>query len=119
MRDRTGLLSGLMLVIIAALAYLPYMSQIGYTHDDWYLMASARAEGPGVFREIYSVDRPLRAYVLAPLYTVFGQNVFYYNLSAWFFRALSALCLLWLLRRLWPFNRKKDLPRTRGRNPLL
>jgi hypothetical protein len=22
-------------------------------------------------------------------------------------------------RRLWPFNRKKDLPRTRGRNPLL
>ena len=23
------------------------------------------------------------------------------------------------LRRLWPFNRKKDLPRTRGRNPLL
>ena len=23
------------------------------------------------------------------------------------------------LRRLWPFNRKQDLPRTRGRNPLL
>ncbi len=23
------------------------------------------------------------------------------------------------LRRLWPFNRKKDLPRTKGRNPLL
>ena len=23
------------------------------------------------------------------------------------------------IRRLWPFNRKKDLPRTRGRNPLL
>ena len=23
------------------------------------------------------------------------------------------------MRRLWPFNRKKDLPRTRGRNPLL
>ena len=23
------------------------------------------------------------------------------------------------LRRLWPFNRKRDLPRTRGRNPLL
>ena len=102
MRDRTGLLSGLMLVIVAALTYLPYMNQIGYTHDDWYLMASAQAEGPGVFREIYSVDRPLRAYVLAPLYTLFGGNVTFYNLSAWFFRVLSALCLLWLLRRLWP-----------------
>jgi hypothetical protein len=102
MRDRTGLLSGLMLVIVAALAYLPFMNQVGYSHDDWYLMASARAEGPGVFREIYSVDRPLRAYVLAPLYAVFGGNVFYYNLSAWFFRVLSALCFLWLLHRLWP-----------------
>ena len=102
MRDRTGLLSGLVLIILAALTYLPFVNQIGYTHDDWYLMASARAEGPDVFREIYSVDRPLRAYVLAPLYTLFGGNVTFYNLSAWFFRVLSALCFLWLLRRLWP-----------------
>jgi len=64
-------------------------------------MASAQAEGPSVFREIYSVDRPLRAYVLAPAYMLFGQNVLLYNLSAWFFRTLSALFLLWLLRRLW------------------
>lgn len=102
MKHQTGFLSGLILVVVAALAYLPFLNQVGYTHDDWYLMASARAEGPAVFREIYSVDRPLRAYVLAPLYTLFGQNVFFYNLSAWFFRVLSVLCILWLLRRLWP-----------------
>jgi hypothetical protein len=102
MKHRTGFLSGLILVVVAALAYLPFLNQIGYTHDDWYLMASAQAEGPSAFREIYSVDRPLRAYVLAPLYTLFGHNVFFYNLSAWFFRVLSALGFLWLLRRLWP-----------------
>ena len=102
MRARTAFLSGLVLVIVAALTYLPFVNQIGYTHDDWYLMASAQAEGSGVFREIYSVDRPLRAYVLSPLYTLFGGNVTFYNLSAWSFRVLSALCLLWLLRQLWP-----------------
>jgi hypothetical protein len=89
-------------VVVAVMTYLPLLNQVGYTHDDWYLMASARAHGPGVFQEIYSVDRPLRAYVLAPAYLLFGQNVFFYNLSAWFFRVVSALCILWLLRRMWP-----------------
>ncbi len=102
MKERTGLVSALTLIIVAALAYLPLINQIGYSHDDWYLMASARAEGADVFHEIYSVDRPLRAYVLVPAYRLFGQNVLLYNLSAWVFRVLSALLFLWLLRMLWP-----------------
>lgn len=101
-KDRSGLISVLMLIVVAALAYLPLVNRIGYSHDDWYLMASARAEGADVFHEIYSVDRPLRAYVLAPAYRLFGENVVFYNLSAWAFRVLSALLLLWLLRMLWP-----------------
>jgi len=102
MKRRIDLISALILIVIAALAYLPLINQIGYSHDDWYLMASARAEGADVFHEIYSVDRPLRAYVLAPAYRLFGQNVLLYNLSAWTFRVLSALLFLWLLRMLWP-----------------
>jgi hypothetical protein len=97
MKDRNGLMSALILIIVAALAYLPLINQIGYSHDDWYLMASARAEGADVFHSIYSVDRPLRAYVLAPAYRLFGQNVLFYNLSAWAFRVLSALLFLWTL----------------------
>jgi 4-amino-4-deoxy-L-arabinose transferase-like glycosyltransferase len=100
--ERIGLVSVLTLIIVAALAYLPLINQIGYSHDDWYLMASARAEGADVFHEIYSVDRPLRAYVLEPAYRLFGQNVLLYNLSAWAFRVLSALLFLWMLRMLWP-----------------
>ena len=102
MRDRTLLISVLVLIVVAALAYLPLINRIGYSHDDWYLMASARAEGAQVFHEIYSVDRPLRAYVLEPAYLLFGQNVLFYNLSAWLFRVLSALLFLWMLRMLWP-----------------
>jgi hypothetical protein len=101
-KERTGLVSVLTLIIVAALTYLPLINQIGYSYDDWYLMASARAEGADVFHEIYSVDRPLRAYVLEPAYRLFGQNVLLYNLSAWTFRVLGALLLLWMLRMLWP-----------------
>ena len=102
MKDRKGIISVLLLIVVATLAYLPMINRIGYSHDDWYLMASARAEGAQVFHEIYSVDRPLRAYVLEPAYLLFGQNVLFYNLSAWLFRVLSALLLLWMLRMLWP-----------------
>lgn len=92
----------LALIIVAALAYLPLIHKLGYAFDDWYLMASARAEGPHVFHTIYSVDRPLRAYVLIPAYTLFGQNAVFYNLSAWVFRVLSALLFWWTLRMIWP-----------------
>jgi hypothetical protein len=91
----------LALLLLAALAYLPSIHEIGYAFDDWYLMASARAEGPEVFHAIYSVDRPLRAYVLEAAYRLFGENALFYNLSAWGFRVLSALLFWWLLRMLW------------------
>lgn len=101
-KDRSAVISTLVLIVVAALTYLPLLNQIGYSHDDWYLMASARAEGADVFHAIYNVDRPLRAYVLAPAYRLFGQNASFYNLSAWAFRVLSALLFWWMLRTLWP-----------------
>lgn len=101
MKDRPALVGAIVLVLAGALVYLPLIHKIGYTHDDWYLMASAREEGADVFHTIYSVDRPLRAYVLELAYTLFGQNVLFYNLSAWVFRVSSALFFLWLLRMLW------------------
>jgi hypothetical protein len=68
-------------------------------------MASARAEGAEVFREIFSVDRPARALVMIPAYRVFGENPLYYNLSAYIFRVAGAVALLWVLNQLWPKKR--------------
>jgi hypothetical protein len=97
-----NLLLFVLLLIISALVYLPRISQIGYTNDDWYLMYSAHAYGPQSFVDIYSIDRPARALVMIPAYTLFGDNPLYYNLSAYLFRLISALSLLWLLQMLWP-----------------
>ena len=93
------------LIIIAGLAYLPFVGQFGYFNDDWYLMYAARAKGATVFREIFSVDRPLRTLVMTPAYWLFGQNPLYYNLSAYFFRLLSGIGFYWLLHMLWPRQR--------------
>ncbi len=93
--------SAILLIVVSALAYLPLIGKFGYYNDDWYLMYSAGANGPEAFWDIFSVDRPLRALVMIPAYQLFGANPLYYNLSAYGFRVIGALALLWSLNMLW------------------
>lgn len=104
-----GFLEILLLFIVAAVVYLTFSGHFGYYNDDWYSMYAARVGGPGAFYKLFSFDRPGRAYLMAPLYSLFGGNPLYYNLSAYLFRVLGALSLLWLLRLVWPQNSKMTL----------
>ena len=92
------------LAIVTVLAYLLRVADLGYYKDDWYLMYAAGAKGAGIFREIFSIDRPLRALVMIPAYALFGPDPIPYNLSAAFFRLVSAVGLFGVARRLWPRN---------------
>jgi hypothetical protein len=94
-----------LLLITAAIAYLPQINRFGYMNDDWYLMYSAGAHGPAAFQDIFSVDRPGRVLVMIPAYMLFGNNPLLYNLSAFLFRVVGAMALLWILNLLWPRNR--------------
>lgn len=102
-------ISILLLVILSALAYLLLIGRFGYFNDDWYEMYSVGARGPQVFHDIFSVDRPGRAYLMIPLYLLFGQNPLPYNLSAYLFRLCSGLSVLWIFRMLWPQDKRKTL----------
>jgi len=105
MKKSGGTVSIVLLVIVSVLAYMPLVNKLGYYFDDWYLMYSAGAYGPGAFWAIFSIDRPLRALVMIPAYELFGNNPLYYNLSAYLFHLLGALALLWILNMLWPGKR--------------
>jgi hypothetical protein len=94
--------------VVGGLLYLPLARQAGYYDDDWFAMYAAKIAGPQIFRDFYVLDsRPGRALVTIPLYMLFHGVPFYYALSAYFFRVVGALTLLWLLRLLWPGNRKE------------
>ncbi|NJC95855.1 MAG: hypothetical protein C3F07_14980 [Anaerolineales bacterium] len=105
MKKFRGAIGVSLVVLIAALTYLPLINRLGYYFDDWYLMYSAGAYGPGVFWDIFSIDRPLRALVMVPAYILFGKDPLDYNLSAFLFRVLGALALLWILDMVWPEKR--------------
>jgi len=100
-----GFILSVLLLLIAGLLYLPFISKFGYYYDDWYLMYAAGAKGAMVFKTIFSVDRPLRALVMIPAYFLFGNNPLYYSLSAFLLRLLSGVFFLWILRMVWPRQR--------------
>ena len=96
----------LILLLASALTYLPFVTQIGFSNDDWYLVYGAHVRGPAYFAPAYERDRPLRAYVLAPEYSLFGDTSLPYHLTMYAFRLLSAASLFWLLNQLWPGRRR-------------
>ena len=103
-----SLLVAALFFIIAALLYLPSAPRIGYYADDWASMYAARTAGPRILNQYYIVDaRPARALVTIPLYMLFKGNPYYYSLSAYLFRVLGALTMLWVLRLVWPVQRRE------------
>lgn len=90
------------LLLIAACAYLPHVQNLGYYNDDWYVMYDAITQGPNFFTNIFESDRPGRAPFMHLLYIFFGSGAIYYHLSAYIFRWLSGLSVLWIFRTLWP-----------------
>jgi hypothetical protein len=112
MRSRVTLswLTFLILFLASALTYLPFVPQIRFSNDDWYLMYGAHVRGPDYFAPAYERDRPMRALVLAPEYSLFGDNALPYHLTSYAFRLLGAVTLFWLLNQLWP----KTNPSLRG-----
>lgn len=89
------------LACISALAYLPLVSKFGYFNDDWYSMYDAHTQGAQFFHQVFSSDRPGRAYLMIPLYAMFGSDPLPYNLTAYVFRLLGGAFLFWILNILW------------------
>jgi hypothetical protein len=94
-------LGALLILVIAGIAYLPLVSQIGYLNDDWYLMYDMQVKDPSFFHEIFGIDRPGRALAMIPLFSLFGFNPLWYHLSAFVFRAFGGVFVFWTMRLLW------------------
>ncbi len=108
----------LLLLVVSALTYLPFIGRFTYANDDWYLMYGAHVQGADYFAPAYERDRPMRAYVLGPAYDLFGDDPLPYHVSAYVFRFLGAVSLFWLLNQVWP-HANPSLRAPKGRsNPL-
>ena len=92
----------LFLLVASAAVYLPLVASLGYFKDDWYLIYDAHSQGANFFHEIYRIDRPARGYFLEFIYSLFGDRVLLYHLSAYLYRFLATAALFWALVKSFP-----------------
>ncbi len=91
----------LLIIVIAGIAYLPLVSQLGYLNDDWYLMYDMQVKDVSFFNEIFGIDRPGRALAMIPLFSLFGFNPLWFHLSAFVFRAFGGVFVYWTMHMIW------------------
>lgn len=94
------------LIFVSALAYLPQVGNLGYLNDDWYLMYDGYVAGPDFFHVVFASDRPLRAFLVGPAFSLFGMSPVFYHIAVYSLRLSGGLLVLWLLKQLWPSNNK-------------
>jgi len=95
-----------LLALVGAVVYLPFIGSMGLFKDDWFLIYDAHSQGAQFFHEIYRIDRPARAYVMQFVYSLFGDQVVYYHLSGYLLRLLASCALFWALDMIWPRQRR-------------
>jgi hypothetical protein len=99
LRRHELLVSIILIIVVAAVTFLPLVSQLGYYHDDWHIIASQES---GIsLRQMFSTDRPGLGVVYTITYKILGENPLNWNLFTFAVKVAGAIFLLFLLRLIW------------------
>jgi hypothetical protein len=99
----------ILIIVISALAYLPNLTKATIYRDDWYYAMDRTISGPGVFQEMFSIDRPARGPLFEVYYQLFDVQPLPYHLSSYLWRLLGGLSALYLFNLLWPNQKRATL----------
>ncbi len=88
--------------VLCAAAYLPLIKGLGFYWDDWPSIWFFNQWGADVFREGFSSDRPLLAWIFQATTPLFGVSATNWQLFGIFTRWLTSLAWWWSLKGLWP-----------------
>ncbi len=98
----------LLLLVVGAATYLPFISRLGLYGDSWYIIYDASTQGASFIHRIFTGDRPAIAYLLEFTYSLFGTHLPYYHLAVFLFRYAGALVFWGLLNSVWTENKRPN-----------
>ena len=104
-RSYEWLISPMLVMAMAALAYLPSISELGFYRDDWYQLWAGVVHGPESIVTLFSIDRPFTGILYSLAYRAFGPSPMPWQLYSFGLRIMGALVFLWIVRWLWPHSR--------------
>jgi hypothetical protein len=91
-----------LIILIGALAFLPFAGRLGFYRDDWYMLWSAIVRGADSIIELFSIDRPFMGYTYDLTFRLLGSTPLPWQLYAYVLKTLSALAVYGIVRLVWP-----------------
>jgi hypothetical protein len=105
-RTSENLVSVLIIFLLAALAYLPQVFQLGYYRDDWHVVWGGFSQGALKIFDLHTTDRPFMGLTYALAYSILGESPLGWHLYAFVLRVGGAISFYGILRLLWPEERR-------------
>ena len=96
------LTSALLILLTTVLTYGLSISDLGYYHDDWFLLWSGHARGAESIIPLFATDRPFMGVVYSFVYRLLGDKVINWHLYALLWRFIGGMAFFWILRLIWP-----------------
>ena len=94
--------AALLLLLTTAITYGVSIPQLGYYHDDWFVLWSGHVRGAASIIPLFSTDRPFMGVIYSFVYRLLGDVVSNWHVYALLWRFIGGLAFFWILRLLWP-----------------
>lgn len=95
----------LLVFLTTLITYGIKIPELGYYHDDWYVLWSGQARGAESLIPLFSTDRPFMGVIYSYLYRLLGDSIAGWHWYALLWRFIGGMAFYWILRLVWPSQR--------------
>jgi hypothetical protein len=92
----------LLIFLTTVITYGVSIPNLGYYHDDWFVLWSGQARGAESLIPLFSTDRPFMGVVYSVVYRLLGDAIVNWHLYALLWRFIGGLAFFWIVRLIWP-----------------
>ena len=97
----------LFIVLIAAIAYLPFLGKQGFYRDDWYQIWAGTSQGGSTLIHMFSIDRPGLGLLYTITHRILGSELVCWHLCVFLVRVALSFLIFHLVKKILPDH---DLP---------
>ena len=106
LKNKNTIVALILLGLLTIIVFLPLVNSLGYYRDDWHVVWGALTNGIRNVAEQHNIDRPFLGLVYSWVFSLLGVSPLAWNLFAVFVRFLGAVIFFFMIRILFPEQKK-------------
>lgn len=96
------IIATLLILLTTIITYGASIPNLGYYHDDWFVLWSGQVRGAESLIPLFSTDRPFMGVIYSFVYRLLGDTLINWHLYALLWRFIGGIAFFWILRLIWP-----------------